>query len=296
MMQQTRVKVVDWAQWETLLAIFRGGTYSKAAKTLRVDSTTVGRRLKLLEKHLGHPLFLRQDGRLVPTHLCESLLLHIETASESLRAAERESAASESGQVQRILRMTAPPFLIKNLFAPGVALLTREHRIRIELLGTSSNVSLSRREADMAVRIVDQPPNPKGQTEHIESEQIGVVDYAAYCGIDVDSATLPWAGLMEEHVRTTGSEVMRSLAGSAGFQYRAYHFDVLKEIAVSGVARTMLPTFMAVNDSRLRCVSDTVLTQPLWMLYHQQDRDVYYLAAARAWVKALTLDNLSIQK
>ena len=292
---RSKQAVVDWDQWQTLLAVFRHGTYSQAAKWLRVDATTVGRRLKLLEKRVGYPLFLRKEGRLFPTSRCESLLAHIETASEALRAAEQESAESDNGAVWRNLRLTAPPFLVKNFLAPALSRLTKIHRIRIELMGIASNASLSRREADIAIRIVDRPPNPKVNPEQIESEQIGVLAYAVYCARGKDPATLPWAGLAEEYIRTTGSQTMENLAGAQGFQFRAYQFDVLDEIAVSGLARTMLPRFIADNDARLERVSDTVLEQPLWMLYHRQDRDVHHLAAARSWIKSVALERLSVE-
>ena len=279
--------MVDWDQWQTLLAVFRSGTYSQAAKSLRVDATTVGRRLKLLEKRVGYQLFLRKEGRLYPTNRCESLLSHIETASEALRAAEQESATSDTGAVWRDLRLTAPPFLVRNLFAPAIATLATVHRIRIELMGIESNASLSRREADIAIRIADRPPNLKVKIEQIESEQIGTLGYAVYCASGIDPATLPWAGLAEEYVRTTGSQAMIELAGSEGFQFRAYHFDVLGEIAATGIARTMLPRFVADNDKRLTRVSETVLQQPLWMLSHRQDREVLHLDSARAWLKTI---------
>lgn len=284
--------MIEWDQWQTLLAVFRNGTYAQAAAALRVDATTVGRRLKMLEKHLGSPLFLRENGRLYPTNRCESLLTHIEAAAESLRGAEQESALSDSGAVWRNLRMTAPPFLITNLFAASIPGLTRAHRIRVELLGTAGNVSLTRREADISIRIDDRPPNLKIESEQIISERIGVLSYAVYCGAGTDPSALPWAGLVEQYVRTTGSELMIELAGAEGFQYQAYHFDALEEIAATGVARTMLPRFIADADPRLVRVGDTILEQPLWMLYHRQDRDVHHLRAARSWARDLAAEKL----
>lgn len=286
------VSIVDWDQWQTLLAIFRSGTYSRAAGSLGVDATTVGRRLKLLEKHLGYELFLRENGRLYPTRRCESLLSHVEAAAEALRDAEQESAAVESGTVWRELRMTAPPFLITHLFAPAIATLVRKHRIRAELMGTASKVSLTRREADIAIRIEDRPQELKVESERIDAERIGTLTYAIYCHPERDPETLPWAGLMEQYVRTTGSEIMMELASPDGFQYQAYHFEPLKEIVASGVARAMLPRFIADSDRRLCRIGDTVLQQPLWMLYHWQDREIHHLEAARSWVRMIADDTL----
>ncbi len=280
--------MVNWDQWQTLLAVFRSGTYARAAPILQVNATTVGRRVKLLEQQLGHPLFFRQDGNLHPTYQCEGLIAHLEAASEIFRTAEHDSAAAESGVVWRDVRMTAPPFLIKHLFAPAIFELTRIHRVRMELMGTGSNVSLSRREADIAIRIEDRPQAFRSIAGQIDALRVGRVAYAVYCRKDLDPEGLPWAGLIEDYVRTTGSDAMARLAGSSGFRFRAYHFDVLAEIAASGAVRTMLPCIVGDHDDRLVPASDIVLEQPLWMLSHRQDRDVRHLEGIRYWIEATT--------
>lgn len=285
--------MIDWDQWQTMLAVFRNGTYAGAAQSLGVDATTVGRRLKLLEKHLGYDLFLRQDGRLFPTNRCETLLAHIESADEALRGAEKELATAQLGAVWRTLRLTAPPFLVTHLFAPAIRTLTDPRRMRIELMGTASRAGLSRREADIAIRIHDRPEVFRVETGRIEAEEIGALAYATYCSPDRDPETLPWAGLMEQYVRTSGTRTMLELAGTDGFHYQAYHFEPLREIAAAGVARVMLPRLMGDPDRRLVAASDTVLEQPLWMLYHRQDRDVHHLRAAREWIVAQAGERLS---
>ena len=278
---------VYWGQWETLLAVFRTGTYTQAAKLLRLDATTVGRRIKLLEKRLGGQLLFRQDGRLYPTDQCERLLCHIETASEALRSAELESSTVDSGAIWRSLRLTAPPFMINNLLAPSVKRLVENHRIRIELLGTANNLSLSRREADIAIRIDDKPPEFKTETDQIESEQIGLLNYSIYCAVEMNPKALPWAGLMEENVRTSGSQKMIEIAAPEGFQFRAYHFDALVEMTASGISKAMLPSLLADSDSRLKRIGKPILQQPLWMLWHRQDQDVPHLKTTRSWIKEL---------
>ena len=282
--------MVNWDQWQTLLVVFRSGTYAKAAPILQVNATTVGRRLKFLEQQLGYPLFFRQDGHLHPTHQCEALIAHLESASEILRAAEQDSASAESGVIWRDVRMTAPPFLIKHLFSPTVFELTRSHRVRIELMGTGSHVSLSRREADIAVRLEDRAPPLKSLGGQVEAKQIGAVAYKVFCQRDLDPDSLPWAGLIEDHVRTTGSDTMARLVGRQGVQFRAYHFDVLAEIAASGAARALLPCIVGEDDERLEAVSDVMLDQPLWMLSHRQDRDVRHLNGIRSWIEEVAAE------
>ena len=277
---------------QTLLAVVRYGTHAKAAPILQVNATTIGRRLKLLEQQLGHPLFFRQEGQLYPTYQCEGLIAHLEAASENLRSAEQDSVSGDNGTAWRDVRMTAPPLLIKHLFAPAIIELTKAYRIRIELMGTGTHVSLSRREADVAIRIQDRAPPRKSLVGQVESHDIGKVAYKVYCRHGVDPNDLPWAGLLDDYVRTTGSDAMARLAGSKGFQFRAYYFDALAEIAATGAARAMLPCVVGGGDKRLNPVSDIVLEQPLWMLFHKQDRDVRHLIrhlkGVRSWIETIS--------
>jgi DNA-binding transcriptional LysR family regulator len=220
------------------------------------------------------------------------LIAHLESASEILRAPEQDSASAESGVIWRDVRMTAPPFLIKHLFSPSVFELTRSHRVRIELMGTGNHVSLSRREADIAVRIEDRPPSLKSLGSQVEAKRIGSVGYKVYRRRDLDADHLPWAGLIEDHLRTTGSDTMARLVGRQGVQFRAYHFDVLAEIAASGAARALLPCIVGDDDERLEATSDVMLDQPLWMLSHRQDRDVRHLNGIRSWIEEVSAERL----
>ncbi|MGI9415161.1 MAG: LysR family transcriptional regulator [Hyphomicrobiales bacterium] len=284
--------MIGWDHWHTLLAVSRHGSYARAAKALLVDATTVGRRIKMLEGELGYELFVRDEGGLHPTTHCQSLLGHVETADDALRGAQQMSASAETGSVWREMRMTAPPFLITNLFAPALGDLVERRRLQVELIATASKAMLSRREADIAIRIEDRPQDFKIDHERIDAARIGVLRYAVYAPHVADPEALPWAGLLERYVPTTGTKAMRELADSGGFRYQAHHFETLREIAAAGCARTVLPDVMGGADERLSRVTGTVVEQPLWMLFHRQDRDVAHLRAARAWIAELAEDKL----
>ncbi len=277
--------MLDWDKWQTMLAIFRNGTFSDAARSLNLDPTTVGRRLKQLEQHFDCKLFFRQDGRLAPTAQCENLLTHIEAASEALRVAEQQSSATQDGPVVRDLRLNATPYLCINLFAPGMARLTSEQRIRVELMGTPDRLNPSRREADIVIRMSKTLPDVKA-----EIEQIAVLSYAVYCSVDSDPRVLPWGGLIEGYVESPEGLAITELAGVDGFQVTAYQYDALQEMTAVGVVRAMLPRFIADQDDRLRKVGEVVLECPMWMLFHPQDIDVTHLKTARNWICELAAE------
>jgi DNA-binding transcriptional LysR family regulator len=279
--------MISWEQWHSLLAAARHGTFAKAATILSIDATTLGRRLKALEQQLGYDLFLRKDGQLYPTQQCEALLTHIETADDALRSAMQLSSDSDVGSVWREIRMTVPPFLANNLIAPAIADLTRRRSIRVELIATSSSATLTRREADISIRIEDRPQEFKIDYKRIKMEKLGTLKYSVYAGDAPDPENLPWAGLPETHLATTGSKIMSKLVGKKGMQYKTRHFDTLKKFVASGPARALLPDIVARDCPNIIPLSDTVLEQPLWMLYHHQDTDVPHLRATREWLSSI---------
>ena len=103
------------------------------------------------------------------------------------------------------------------------------------------------------------------------------------------------AGLLEEHAHTTGSDKMLELAGSAGLQFLVHHFDSLKAIVVAGEAKAMLPCCLVADRDQLNMLGDVVLNQPLWMLYHEQDRDVPHLKSAREWIREAGRTRLGLE-
>src|SRR5258708_23963536 len=72
-------EMLDWSDLRFFLELARTGTLAAAGRKLKVDNTTVGRRLAALEKGLGARLFTRTPDGLVLT-----------TAGEAMRATSEE--------------------------------------------------------------------------------------------------------------------------------------------------------------------------------------------------------------
>lgn len=282
--------MIGWHLWQTLYLIYKAGTYAGAAKALGVDATTIGRRMKTLEQQLGFTLFLRSDNKLIPTSECQALLGPIEAADDMLHQLAQSSRA-ETGNLWREVRITAPPFLINNALAPAIGELTQHNRIKVNLFGTSDKAIFSRREADIAIRIEDRPRELASKSPRIQYLKLGHLNYAVYARCGLRSPTsLPWAGLTEPPSMTSGSKVSRELANEDNFQFQTRQFDGLREFVLSGQARAMLPRVIGDRDDRLTALGETVLEQPLWMLFHRQDTDIRHMEATREWISNTLMD------
>src|SRR5581483_4760044 len=86
---------MDWDDLRVFLAIYRAGSTSAAARTLGVQHTTIGRRLRGLETALGTSLFTRTPTGLVPTADALAIVSTAEEAERSMRAIERTVSGAD---------------------------------------------------------------------------------------------------------------------------------------------------------------------------------------------------------
>lgn len=139
---------LDWDDLRYLLAAARAGTLAGASRALKVEHTTVGRRLTALEDALGAPLVLRGPAGLTLTPLGEAVLPLVEQVEHAVSAV-RELVSARRARVR-----LAVPSGFTALFTARVAELQREHpRLSLELVSGARPVDLERGEADLAVRV-----------------------------------------------------------------------------------------------------------------------------------------------
>jgi DNA-binding transcriptional LysR family regulator len=143
---------VDWEDVRFFTALARHGTLAATARALKVTHATVARRLASFEATLGRPLFTRSAGGFALNAAGAAALAEaaqMEMAACAL-ADRRETPGNIAGSVRITLaRMLADGFLAERL-AP---LQARHPELDVELIATSKNLSLARREAEIALRL-----------------------------------------------------------------------------------------------------------------------------------------------
>ena len=143
---------MNWDDFRIVAAVKDEGTYAGASKRLRIDETTVGRRLARVQRSLGVSLFEAADGIRRPTPQCETVLAHVQAMATHVAeisrvgqgmpgVAGRFRIASTNGVAEEILSPRAGDLLLRH---PGLTL---------EFLTSAQNVNLSRWETDIAIRL-----------------------------------------------------------------------------------------------------------------------------------------------
>ncbi|MBR0968720.1 LysR family transcriptional regulator [Bradyrhizobium diazoefficiens] len=143
---------MNWDDLRIIAAVRDEGTYAGASARLRIDETTVGRRLARIQRDLGVPLFDAVDGLRRPTRHCEAVLEHVGAMAAHVAAIDRIKE-SQAGPVGR-LRIASTNAIAEELLAPQASVFLRDHPgLTLEFLTASGNVKFSRWEADLAIRL-----------------------------------------------------------------------------------------------------------------------------------------------
>lgn len=144
---------MDWSDLRVFLAIAREGSLGAAARALGQTQPTMGRRLKVLEQHIGHMLFQRTQQGFIPTDEGQTLLAHAERMEIEVLSAMRELSGAQT-QLSGLLRVSCSDWFGSLLLAPVIAAFTTQHPgITVELLTDPRLYSLPHREADCVMRI-----------------------------------------------------------------------------------------------------------------------------------------------
>ena len=141
-----------------LLAVARTGSMSGAARQLEVNHATVLRRIRSLEERLGAPVFDRVGYNYVITPAGQAAFDAAEAMEEHFTVMERQ-VVGQVTELRGTVRVTAPEPMGKHYLLPALKDFRRRYpEILVELSLSMRPYDLSLREADVAFRVTDSPP------------------------------------------------------------------------------------------------------------------------------------------
>ena len=143
----------DWDDLRIFLAVARAESLSGAAKALRLDPATVGRRIARLETALGAALFTKSPQGYAATAEGARLLDHAARVEETVAGAVG-AARGQGDALSGLVRIGAPDGCANYLLPQVVADLCRDHPgLEVQIVALPRVFNLSRREADMAIGV-----------------------------------------------------------------------------------------------------------------------------------------------
>lgn len=265
----------DWALYRTLLAVIEDGSLSGAARRLGLSQPTVARHVDALEAALGADLFVRSQRGLAPTDLALLLRPHAEMMA-STAAALLRLASGAAGQVAGTVRISASDVVGVEHLPPVLTQLRRDHpALVIELVLTDRVDDLLRREADIAIRMIE-PTQGALLARRLAPVDLGFHAHRGYLtcrGIPARLADLANHDLIGFDTETPALRAM--LAHLPGIDRSSFALRANSNLAQLAAIRAgfgigLCQVAIARRDPGLVRVLDTVtLPLPLWIVMHE---------------------------
>ena len=275
---------MQWDDLQTFLAIARHGTLSAAARALGVTQPTMGRRLSAMEQRMGARLLQRLPGGYVLTALGESVLANAERMEAEVMAAERTIVGRDVA-LEGIVRLTTVDTLADRIVAPALARMQCTHPgIVVELVPDMRALSLSKREADLALRMTRFEGN-EIFARKAGSLALGVYAAPRWCDRQHD-AEARLITVLDDQEHLPEAQWLRELYPAAQASFRSNSREVMLAAAVSGAGIAALPRFRADNRAGLvRLKTDTPdLVRDVWLGVHA---DMRHMPRIRAVMDAI---------
>ncbi len=263
--------MADWNDYRYFVAVARAGTLAGAARTLKVDQTTCGRRLQALEEALGARLFDRTPDGLRLTPAGTRALEHAEAIEAAALALERR-VSGEDARLEGAVRLAASETMAVAFLARELATFHARHPgIALELVTGSSAVNLLKREADLAVRATPRPTQANlivRKLGELGWRLYGSREYFARHPLDGALAAHPIVAFEEELAQITAAKWMD--AHLAGARVIATNSILAAQQAVrAGFGLGALPCFIGDADAELaRAGDERVAIADVWMVVH----------------------------
>ena len=263
---------LSWDDMCLIHAITEVGTLSGAAHSLRISHPTAFRRLNRLELRMGVRFFDRARSGYTATVAAEKVSTLVGRLRNEVLAVERRIAGQDT-RPSGTLRVTTTDALLFGWLSPGL----REFRhsypdIRLEVVVSNDVFSLSKREADIAVRPAKRPD------ESLVGRRLGTIEQAAYISRSsttaADSeegiAAIDWIGPDESMTYPAFDRWLEQQGLVERCRTRVNTVYGMLAAVRAGLGMSVLPCYLGENDAQLSRVGGTIpsMATDLWVLTH----------------------------
>lgn len=283
--------MVDWEDIRHFLAVARIGSLSGAARRLKVNHATVSRRLAALESALDVRLVDRLPRSCRLTTIGRQVFERAVEMESGAYGIDRLARAAHAPLVGRVT-LSAPPVLVTHLFTEQLARFRDEYPdIRLSLSAQGQQISLSRREADVAVRLV-RPNEARSVTRKVGRLTFGLYAHRSYAQL-ASPERWQFIAFDQSFADLPQQSWLIGIAGDRPVACELNHISehliaVRAKVGVAG-----LPCFLADRDPDLVRIYDGVpeFERDIWLVVHRDLRKTPAVRAVMDFVSVVIAGN-----
>lgn len=284
---QERAGSLEWGNVRFFLELARSGSLARAATRTGVHRNTIIRHVASLERDLGLSLFDRGPQGWTPTTGGEELVALALRVEKDILALARHVDASEQ-QVKGNVRLTTAFHIATNLLVPELPVLRSRHPdLVVEIAGDQRTLDLTRREADLALR-VGRPRAAAGLvTRKMAEIAYGLYAAPTYIGGrgEANFERDTFVGYDDSLAGTQQERWLARMGPNRHVAFRCNGSDTLVAAARAGLGIAVLPSFLGDDDTGLcRLLPRVPFRNEIWLLVHGELRRALRVRVVIEWL------------
>ena len=260
---------MNWEDLKIFLVVAREGSARAAASKLSVHHSTITRRIEAFESRQKTRLFDRQPCGYVLTPAGEELLQAVSRVEDEINGIERQILGQDV-QLSGNIRVTLPDAIATNLLMSDIVRFMENYpEVNVEILLSYAVFNLSKREADVAIRITENPP------EHLVGRKICRYHCANYATPHYLETHNPSAGIGHwigwDCPGTTPDWVRQSEFPNLSVRGRFNNPLIQVAAAKAGLGIARMPCFLGDAEPALQRVppGESHPCHDIWILTHK---------------------------
>lgn len=281
---------VNWNDIRVFLAVAESGKIGSAAQSLRLDPTTLSRRIKRLESRLQTALFERTRNGQELTEAGEKLLTQAEAMAQAARSIDEEMAPSRG--LSGTLRISVSEGFGSQFLTPYIADFIAAHpNLAVDLVAASGFLSPSKREADIAVMLSRPKAGPVvcRKLADYTLKLFASPDYLARYGTPARPSDLAGShvliGYVPDLVYAPELNYLDEFQHGLAAQIRSSSINAQHRLIADGAGVGVLPSFIGDGDERILpvCVERSI-ERSFWIVMHQDTQSLARVRAGEEWL------------
>lgn len=268
----------NWDDYRVFIALAEAGSLLQAGKNLKVQHSTVLRRINTLEERLAVRLFERLKTGYVLTASGEKMLETVQHLKEGIYNAER-SVLGEDVKLSGTIKISTTDTIGYFWLPDKIAAFKKQYPdIILDIDITTRHANLTKREADIVVSAINHQP------DYMIGRELEPMVFKLYARTDYKSENIKPENYSEHPFLLPNDQLARL---SVNIFIRRY-IDVEKTITTSdkltglyhfcknGLGIAPLPGYVGDQDKDLKCVGelpDEIQKNAIWILTHPDLRN-----------------------
>ena len=262
---------INWDNLRYVLMVANKGSVAAAARELKVNRTTVLRRIDKFQENLNCRIFDRGKAGYVLTPEAEKMINAAREVENTLFDMQRQIAGHEL-KLEGKLRVTTTDSFMLSMLGPHLATFRQKYPyIVVDLLATNNILDLHRRDADVAIRPTRQPE------ANLVGRRLCDVEFGVYAAAEFlpemtgdNIFSERWIGFADSLSSTPVGAWFEATIPTVNICLRCDSFVAMRIAAESGIGLALLPVFLGeASPTLVRLEAPTrELTTGLWILTH----------------------------